>query len=297
MEELIEKEQKRIIDICQFTWEMQAASEVFSFERDIYNWYLQNRPKCKSVYLSLFWTAIWHVAHNYPNDAVSALIELISEIYNSLDRGITYHTITSEVHCNKQTFPELPKNVHVYGPGYGKDDNIICHEIPLLPFASKIYFNYKRDIFCSYFISGEYSCRKRLNNFLYGYEGRSHRGFVVSFRVPFNIYRELLSRSTFVLTPRGTNIGAYRIYEAIQYGAIPVYISDKFSLPYSGEVDWNNIAILVEINDIEKIPEILRGISLERIHKMQVYGQWFMENYVKLDKICERIFTHANIVN
>ena len=293
----VQKEQKRVIEMCQFTWDMQAASEILSFERDIYSWYLQHRPECKSVYLPLFWTAIWRVVHDYPSDAVLELMERVSDIYNSLNKDIPYHTITSEVHCNKQTFPELPSNVQVYGPGYGKNDKIICHEIPLLPLTQKMYFNFKRDIFCSYFISGEYSCRKRLNEFLYGHEGSGHPGFFVSYRIPSCIYNELLSRSTFALTPRGTNISAYRIYEAIQYGAIPVYISDKFSLPYSEEVNWSMIAVLVYINDIEKIPEILRRITPERIHQMQEYGQWFFENYVQLDKMCERIFAHANQVN
>ena len=293
----LQEEQERVIEICRFTWNMKAAAEAWSFERDIYFWYTQHRPHCKSVYIPLYWTAIWHVAHNYPGDAVAELVERISGIYNSLDSRITYFTIASEVHCNKQSFPKLPSFVHVYGPGYnhGEDEGITCHEIALLPFRrNTIHFNFKRDVFCSYFISGEYRCRKQLNDFLYGREGNCHKGFVVTFRLPFLLYCELLSRSTFVLAPRGTNIGVYRLYEALQYGAIPVYISDKYSLPYSDEVDWNSIAVLIDREDIEKIPDILRKISAARIRRMQAYGQWFMENYVRLDKMCERIFTHVN---
>lgn len=293
----LQEEQKRVIEICRFTWSMKAATEAYSFEWDIYYRYMHYRPQCKKVYLPLYWTAIWHVAHNYPKENVLELIDRITEIYNSLDSQTDYFTVAGEVHCNKQSFPKLPLNVQVYGPGYnyGEDDGITCHEIALLPFhRNTVYFNYKRDIFCSYFICGEYRCRKRLNEFLYGKEGRCHDGFFVTYRVPFYQYCEILSRSTFALTPRGTNIGVYRLYEAIQYGAIPVYISDKYSLPYSDEVDWNNLAVLVDQNDIEKIPAILRKISDAKIRKMQMYGEWFMENYVKLDKLYERIFTHAN---
>ena len=301
MKEIInmEEEQNRLIEVCRFTWEMKAASEVWSFERDIYDWYMQQRPKCRSVYLPLFWMAIWRVAHRYPDDAVSELAVGISNIYNSLNSQIHYHTVASEVHCNNQSFPPLPPNVHVYGPGYnyGEDEGITCHEIPLLPFFQKVTFNRKRDIFCSYFITGEYRCRKELNRFLYGREGSCHDDFVVSFRVPFLIYCELLSRSVFVLTPRGTNIAVYRLYEAIQYGAIPVYISDKYSLPYSDEVDWNRLAVLIHPNDIAKIPAVLRRISPEQIQKMQAYGKWFMRNYINLEKLFKRIFQHADRIS
>lgn len=295
----IQEEQERIIDMCRFTWNMKAANEVFSFERDIYHWYLQHRPECNSVYLPLFWIAIWRVAHIYPIGDVSVLIESISKIYDGLNRQITYFTIASEVHCNKRSFPKLPSEVHVYGPGYnyGEDEGIICHEIPLLPFSQRFFYNENRDIFCSYSISGEYRCRKKLNDFLYGCEGRCSNGFVTTFRVPFRLYCEILSRSTFVLTPRGTNIAVYRLYEAIQHGAIPVYISDKYSLPYSNEVDWNNLAIFINQNDIDKIPNILRSISTEQVYKMQNYGKWFMANYINLDILCQKIFTHANTIN
>jgi hypothetical protein len=292
----LQEEQERVIEICQFTWNMPAASGIWSFERDVYFWYLRHRPICRSVYLPLFWIAIWKVVHEYPKDDVFRLIDLISDIYNSLNSQTRYYTIASEVHCNKQSFPKLPSNVHVYGPGYnyGEEEGIICHQIPLLPFRQKIYFNFKRDIFCSYVISGEYRCRKRLNDFLYGCEGLGHDGFMVSCRVPYYLYCELLSRSTFVLTPRGTNIAVYRLYEALQYGAIPVYISDKYSLPYAEEINWDNLAILVDQNDIEKIPSILRKITITRIRKMQNYGEWFIENYINFNKFCERIFSHAN---
>ena len=295
----LQKEQKRLIEICQHTWEMKAASEVISFEPDVYRWYLQHCPKCKNVYLPLFWTAIWHVVHNYPEDAVLELTDYVSKVYDSLNKDITYYTITSEVHCNKQTFPKLPLNVQVYSPSISYEEEegrkfSLIPSPPIHPTTKETCLNCVRDILCSYFISGEYSCRKRLNDFLYGNEGRCHDGFVVSFRIPYHIYSEILGRSTFVLTPRGTQPYCHRLYEAIQHGAIPVYISDKFSLPYSSEVDWNKIAILVDIDDIEKIPEILREISPECINQMQVYGQWFFENYVSLDKMCEQIFMHSN---
>ena len=299
----IQKEQKRLIEDCQPIWDIRAAAEVMSFERDVYRWYLQHRPNSKNVYLPLFWTAIWHVVHNYPEDAVAELIEYVSEVYDSLNKDITYYTITSEVHCNKQTFPKLPLNVQVYSPTISYEEEwadgrnfYLIPSPPLHPIVKETSPYHIRDIFCSYSMVGEYSCRKRLNDFLYGEEGRCHHNFVVSLRIPYPIYSDILGRSTFVLTPRGTHPYCHRLFEAIQHGAIPVYISDKFSLPYSDEVDWNKIAVLVNIDNIEKIPDILRNISHERVQEMQIYGQWFFEKYVKLGKMCERIFTHANTI-
>ena len=295
----IQEEQERVLEICRFTWTMKSASEVWSFERGIYDWYIQHRPACKSVYLPLFWIAIWRVVDKYPDESVLELMDRVSTIYKSLKKEIPYHTVASEVHCNKRLFPKLPSNVQVYGPGYNTNegDDITCHEIPLLVFSRRFFSNTTRDIFCSYFISGEYRCRKQLNQFLYGEEGFCHKDFVVSFRVPYRFYCEILSRSKFVLAPRGTNITTYRFYEAIMYGAIPVYISDKFSLPYSDEVDWNSLAVLIDQNDIEMIPDILHRISAEQTLKMQAYGKWFKEKFINLNELCKRIFTHANQLN
>lgn len=53
---------------------------------------------------------------------------------------------------------------------------------------------------------------------------------------------ELLN-STFVLVPRGDMPYAYRLIEALAFGAIPVVLSDEYILPFSELLDWPSFAV------------------------------------------------------
>jgi hypothetical protein len=46
-------------------------------------------------------------------------------------------------------------------------------------------------------------------------------------------YCKVIAQSRFVLCPRGYGQSSFRIQEAIDFGAIPIYISDEFVFPYN----------------------------------------------------------------
>ena len=66
-------------------------------------------------------------------------------------------------------------------------------------------------------------------------------------------FDELMLNSTFALCPRGYGNTSFRLVEALQFGTIPIYISDVFSLPFDDKIDWNKIAILVKPKDFPKL--------------------------------------------
>lgn len=70
-------------------------------------------------------------------------------------------------------------------------------------------------------------------------------------------YREIMSKSKFVLCPRGYASSSYRIYEAMQLGRVPVIISDEWVPPQGKNIDWNQFSIRIKENQIEEIPLIL----------------------------------------
>jgi hypothetical protein len=74
-------------------------------------------------------------------------------------------------------------------------------------------------------------------------------------------FDELMSNSTFALCPRGYGNTSYRLVEAMQFGSIPVYISDVFSLPYNDVIDWNSISIIVKPEDLPKLYNKLKTIE------------------------------------
>lgn len=63
-------------------------------------------------------------------------------------------------------------------------------------------------------------------------------------KVPHDEYIGVLACSEFALCPRGGGLNSYRLYEAIQCGAIPVLFADDAVLPYPG-LAWSDFIIRI----------------------------------------------------
>lgn len=73
-------------------------------------------------------------------------------------------------------------------------------------------------------------------------------------------FRDILYNSVFALAPRGFGPASYRMYEAIQMGCIPIYISDEFWIPFSDKIEWERMCLMVGENDIPNIPTMVDSI-------------------------------------
>ena len=75
-----------------------------------------------------------------------------------------------------------------------------------------------------------------------------------------------MKQSEFVLCPRGLGVGSIRFWEAIEYGATPIVISDNLLLP-SGldylRVSENNLYEIINNLTSERLTTINRCISSE----------------------------------
>jgi len=56
-------------------------------------------------------------------------------------------------------------------------------------------------------------------------------------------FRELMSRSRYALCPRGYGATSFRLYEALQFGAVPIYISDQHWWPNIAEQSFLEYAV------------------------------------------------------
>ena len=54
----------------------------------------------------------------------------------------------------------------------------------------------------------------------------------------------------------GYGKSSFRLYEILQLGSVPVYISDIHYLPWMDELDWNDFCVPVNADEIEEIDEI-----------------------------------------
>jgi len=81
---------------------------------------------------------------------------------------------------------------------------------------------------------------------------------------------ELVARnSIFTLCPKGYGSWTYRFYQAINWGSIPVLLSDDYILPFQQYISYDQFTIRIPEHDILKIDKTIRNISQEKIREMQ----------------------------
>lgn len=194
-------------------------SNTTEFERWYYESF-QETDVTERQYLPVFWTA-YHCKNKYGKDprAMKALQEFI----NSLDRSKKYYTICQYDDGPLVDFGDL--DIIVCGMAGGRND----YPIPLLCQPHLYKKTHERDIFCSFTGRITHPIRSQMINQLQGKPGY----YISTKEHKMEDYCNILARSKYALCPRGYSATSFRITEAIQLGAVPVYLSDEFILPYN----------------------------------------------------------------
>lgn len=174
------------------------------------------------TYLPIFWTAYWT---NNGYGAKEKSRNNLQRFIDSLARDKKYFTICQYDDGPMVDFKDM--DIVVFGMSGGRID----YPIPLLCQPHGYKFDCKRDIFASFVGGDTHPIRKELVKQFAG-KNDCHVSFK---KLPLKEYCNLMARSVFALCPRGYGKSSFRIAEAIQYGAIPVYVSDEFVLPYNLE--------------------------------------------------------------
>ena len=103
-------------------------------------------------------------------------------------------------------------------------------------------------------------------------------------------FRKIISNSIFSLCPRGFGPTSFRLYESLEMQSIPIYVSDEFILPYSNIIDWEKLSLLVDLDDIDSIPEKVERIIKSNKHlEMLEYGQYCYKKYFNNSFIIKNI--------
>ena len=138
-----------------------------------------------------------------------------------------------------------------------------------------------------------HSLRVRMYEYLKDLEG--YKFFMNSYDPNrFIQFREILYNSIFALAPRGFGPASYRMYEAIQMGCIPIYITDEFWLPFTNQIEWSKMSLLIGPDEIETIPEKVDYLiqSGEYLNMIE-YGHQMYQKHLTwdgcLNTIAERI--------
>ena len=231
-------------------------------------------------YIPVFWTAA------YMRDQAA----LIQPALLSLSPLRRYFTV-----CQHDLAPQeiLPPDTLVFGAGglYRGPGHI---PIPLICSRLRDPIEVKpKDVFCSFV--GALTHRIRREIWDTHREDRAFQ-FVVSEQwirdvspARFELFTQLTERSRFTLCPRGFGATSFRLYEAMQLGSVPVYVSDYHHLPWTDEIDWNEIAVLVRPEEIPHLGERLRTIDEASYQRMLANIRRVYDNYFSLPGMCRQI--------
>lgn len=109
-------------------------------------------------------------------------------------------------------------------------------------------------------------------------------------------FSELMSNSIFALCPRGVGSTSFRLAEAMEYGCIPVYISDTFSLPFEKVINWDNVIVKVKPTEINSLYNSLcsKAANTQWLYTRQLNVKKIYDDYFKMDKCADTILDIMN---
>lgn len=251
-----------------------------------YKYWVKNSIKSHVTYLPIFWTDFF-LHSQVQKYSPQEFEKICNQITHILEQDILpdnlYFTILEYDHSiwNWHLFP---KNVLVFSAGGSGDI-----PIPLLKGSPKFQCPPK-EILVSFMgrlggASNAGNLRQqmydKLKEFAYFGQGAN--------------WRSVMEKSTFTLCPRGLGRASFRLYEAISVGSIPIYIWDDIEwLPYKDVLDWSEIAISVNVQDIHKIPELVNAHSAEDIYKKQQRMAELYSEFFTLEAVCQNIIRMLN---
>lgn len=187
---------------------------------DFEYWLSQNPPNVPGwEYLPITWTAYYKTC-KYGEDVAG--LSRLQQFLNSLPTYKKYWTCIQWDDGILNNVSHL--NLRNYAMGSPGD-----YQLPLICQPHGYRSSVKKDIFCSFVGRVTHPIRQRIVDELSGKEG-----YYISTK-PHGLMQfcEILARSKYVLAPRGYGMTSFRICEALQYGAVPVYVSDKFLHPHN----------------------------------------------------------------
>lgn len=224
-------------------------------------------------YLPIQWTC-FYISRNYKQDDTSDLQNFI----DTLPRDKKYFTVIQWDDGIQHDFKGL--DVLTFSSG-GLGD----YPIPLIN-QQHGKVERERDIFASFIgvIGGRHKVREIMRQHLDGISN-----YVIKERTSFDEFKELMERSVFALCPRGYGRTSFRINEALNLGAIPVYIYDTPWIPFEDMVDFKTYGVLISENEIDRVDEILKSYTQEQILELQENGKKVYEEYFKYDSCYNKI--------
>lgn len=227
------------------------------------------------IYVPIFWAACYHHQSEIKRDPV---FRAVPELQEFLDRAIDpdkqYFTVAR---CDEGLYEDVPNNITIFGACGGANIPIpLTTEVPLQTTIKPLgQRRYKASFVGCLRPGGPMPIEGKITHSVYDPNGigtqvrkRMHEVFNSETDCisesgrggNWARYAEVLSDSVFALAPRGYGMTSFRLYEAMAFGCIPVYISDVFTIPYP-ELPWNQFCVFCQPEQLGKLPRRLEQLS------------------------------------
>jgi hypothetical protein len=232
----------------------------------------------KRKYLPIFWTNYYlSETEKRPCPRLQQFIE------TQLPKSDHYFTIVQHADGIAERLP--PSSLIFSCGGLGDVP------IPLLCAPHPLPSNQERDLLASFvgIIQSPFNDRTGIRTKMRDMLGEEPGIRIIEARNDTTLFRAMMSRSVFALCPRGYGKTSFRLYEAIQMGAIPVYIHDDPWLPYQSELDWNSFSVLCPAKEMPTLAKRLKNFSPEKIERMQMTLREVYEKYFTFEATCNYI--------
>ena len=254
---------------------------------DFYQRNIERFEKLNRKYIPIFWTNCYV---NGVQDGWGERIDFVEmqrEI-NKLEPNLPYFTVCQHDDAPMNT---IPHNTVIFSAGGNVTGTgvvpipLICGPLSKQPEKTKEYL-------ASFVGSTTHNVR---NDMIEVLEDKpdiylSPKGWEQN--VEFNQFTDFIEsslKSKFVLCPRGYGASSFRLYEAMQLGSVPVYISDRFWLPWLHELKWTEFCVLVNENQISDLYDILNSIDDYTYDRMREKIKSLYDNYFSMEGMCNKI--------
>lgn len=243
--------------------------------------------KSDRKYIDVFWT------NNFCNSmfAGQQYQNIQEELDSCLDQNGKYFTVSQ---FDDGPFENFPEDTLIFSAGGNREgENIV--PIPLIcsPIPQELITQKEKTIFASFVGSrNTHPIRMDMCKHLSGKDGYQISAGNWSTSVPMENFKKFIDitcSSKFALAPRGYGKQSFRLYEILQLGTVPVYVSDVHYIPWSDELDWNDFCVPVNEDEIEQIDDILKSINDVEYNKLLRNGRKVYEEYFTLEGMFKNI--------
>lgn len=248
--------------------------------------------------IPVHWTAVYNYCIKQgigPNTPNGDLREKLRNYLRGLDSTDKYFVVCTHDDAPKE---DLPPDTIVFGAG--GNSNKINIPIPLTCGPHEGSGDFLRTIPISFVGSLTHPIRYEMGREIQGKPGVFLSASEWSPQVSsekIDLFKKVTQRSIFSLCPRGYGATSYRLYESMQLGAIPVYVSDKHLLPWSDVLDWSSFCVVVSPKDMQNILQMTIGLPASKVRRMQDSLMEIWQNNFSIDATCFHILNALNKKN